>query len=233
MFGRLFLTQAPSEKAVNAPLIAILLVLSMPALFVVQDWVFSRDPGAWTIYGFSPATLSTGGWWPGLLTSMFLHAGWAHALTNAVGALAFAPPSARLMKGARGVFGFLAFYIVCGLIATLGFALIHAGSSAILVGASGAVFGLMGAGLRLLRRRDGTPRPLTDRKFLTPAAVIMAVNAATGLIGFAPGMGRALIAWEAHAFGFVAGALLIGPWLKVFGAKPAFDSGPETRDAVS
>ncbi|MDP2764266.1 MAG: rhomboid family intramembrane serine protease, partial [Brevundimonas sp.] len=98
-------------------------------------------------------------------------------------------------------------------------------------GASGAVFGLMGAALRLLGRRSGRLRPLNDRRFLTPAAAIMGVNVAVGLLGFAPGMEGARIAWEAHAFGFLAGALLIGPWAKAFRPRPeAFDSPPDLRD---
>ena len=72
---------------------------------------------------------------------------------------------------------------------------------------------------------------LTDKRFLTPALAIMAVNAVVGLLGFAPGMEGAQIAWEAHAFGFVAGALLIGPWSRLFrGAPEAFDSPPDLRD---
>jgi membrane associated rhomboid family serine protease len=45
----------------------------------------------------------------------------------------------------------------------------------------------------------------------------MAVNAVTGLIGYAPGADGARIAWEAHAFGFLAGLLAIGPLGRAFG----------------
>ena len=144
---------------------------------------------------------------------------------------AFAPPVARLMPGARGVAGFLAFYILTGLVATAAYGLIHPDTFDPLVGASGAVFGLMGAALRLLGRRNGSLRPLGDRRFLTMAAVIMAVNAAAGLIGLAPGAVGARVAWEAHAFGFVAGALLIGPWARLFRSRrTSFDSTPDLRD---
>lgn len=199
----------------------------MPVLF----WLQTRLPDGGVSLAFRPSSLWDGGWWPGLLTSMFVHANWPHVGMNAVLGLAFGAPVARLMPGARGAAGFLAFYIVCGLIATAGYGLIHPGSYDGLVGASGAVFGLMGAALRLLGRRSGRLRHLTDRRFLTPAAAIMAVNAAVGLLGVAPGMEGARIAWEAHAFGFVAGALLIGPWAAVFRPPPeAFDSPSDVSD---
>jgi membrane associated rhomboid family serine protease len=45
----------------------------------------------------------------------------------------------------------------------------------------------------------------------------MAVNAVTGLIGYAPGAEGARIAWEAHAVGFVVGFIAIGPLGRLFG----------------
>ena len=199
----------------------------MPALYWLQTQLEDGGLGL----AFRPSSLWDGYWWPGLLTSMFVHGNWPHVAMNAVSALAFAAPVARLMPGARGVAGFLAFFIACGLLATLGFAVVHPTSNDSLVGASGAVFGLTGAALRLLGRRSGRLRSLTDKRFLTPAAAVMAVNAGIGLIGFAPGAEGIRVAWEAHAFGFIAGALLIGPWSRVFERPPeAFDWPPDMRD---
>ena len=222
------LTDRPrSEPIFTAPAVALLLAASLPILF----WLQTRLPDSGLSLAFRPASLWRGDWWPGLFTSMFMHGGWGHVVMNAMGVFAFAPPVARLMPGARGVAGFLAFYIVTGLVATAAYGLIHPDTFDPLVGASGAVFGLMGAALRLLGRRDGSLRPLADRRFLTMAAVIMAVNAAAGLIGLAPGAVGARVAWEAHAFGFVAGALLIGPWTRLFGSRrTSFDSPPDLRD---
>ncbi|MGZ9114855.1 MAG: rhomboid family intramembrane serine protease [Brevundimonas sp.] len=211
----------------NAPLVAVGIAVSMPVLY----WLQLRLPDGGLSLAFRPSSLWDGGWWPGVLTSMLVHGGWPHVGMNAIMGLAFGAPVARLMPGARGAMGFLAFYILCGLLATAGYGLVHPASYDALVGASGAVFGLMGAALRLLGRKSGKLRSLTDNRFLTPAVAIMAVNAAVGLLGFAPGMEGARIAWEAHAFGFVAGALLIGPWASVFRARPvAFDSPPDLRD---
>lgn len=205
----------PREKILNAPPVAVLLALSMPALFLVQQ----RLPDGGFSYAFLPSSLVYGDWWPGLFSTMLVHGGWGHVAANAVASLAFGPPVARLFPGLKGAATFLAFYIVCGVVASLGYGLIHLGSNDPVVGASGAVFGLMGAALRLLGSRQGRLRAVTDRRVITAAAVIMAVNAATGLIGFAPGVEGARIAWEAHAAGFVFGMLAIGPVARLFGQR--------------
>jgi len=204
------------ERIFNAPLPPLLVALSMPILFFLQE----RLPDEGLRWAFFPNTLVNGGWWPGVLTSMALHGGWAHALMNAGFALAFGPPVARLFRGLKGGFIFFAYYIVCGLVGTLGYGLVHLGGDAPMVGASGAVTGLLGGAIRLLGT-GGRLRPLTDRTVVTTGAVILILNAATGLIGFAPGVEGAGIAWEAHAFGFLAGLLLIGPLNRWFGKPPA------------
>lgn len=202
--------------------------MSIPALYLVQARL---SPGDWLGLAFRPGSLADGSWWPGLLTAVFLHANWAHVGMNAAGALAFGPPVARLFPGLRGGAAFLLFYMACGVAAALGYGLVHLDSQDIMVGASGAVFGLMGAAIRLLGRRNGRLRSLTDRRVLTTGGALMAVNALAGLIGFAPGAEGLQIAWEAHAFGFLFGLLAIDPWVKVFGRRaPAFDSPADLRD---
>ena len=152
---------------------------------------------------------------------------------NALAALAFGPAVARLFPGLRGSMVFLLLYIMCGVAATVGYGLLYLDSSVPVLGASGAVFGLMGAALRLLGRRGRGPVALTNKRFLKTSVILMAVNAATGLIGFAPGMEGVQIAWEAHAIGYVAGALLIGPWFTWFAPKPdQFDSRADVSDAA-
>lgn len=205
---------ASREPLINAPLAPVLLAASIPLLYLLQTFLPDGGLGL----AFRPATLTQGGWWPGVLTSMGLHAGWSHALINAAFALAFGPPVARLFPGLRGVMIFFAYYIVCGLVGTLGFGLMHPGGETPMVGASGAVTGLMGGAIRLLGAPKGL-KPLTDRRVLATSAVILAVNLATGLIGYTPGVESAGIAWEAHAFGYVAGLLLVGPLYRAFGGR--------------
>jgi membrane associated rhomboid family serine protease len=204
------------EKLINAPLAAVLLAASIPVLYLLQ----TLTPDGGLSLAFRPSTLTDGGWWPGVLTSMGLHAGWAHALINAAFAFAFGPPVARLFPGLRGAAIFFAYYIVCGLIGTLGFGLMHLHGETPMVGASGAVTGLLGGAIRLLGVGGGL-KPLRDRSVLTTSAVILGLNLVTGLVGYTPGVESAGIAWEAHAFGYLAGLLLIGPLYKAFGGAPA------------
>lgn len=203
----------PKEPVFNAPLIAVLVAASMPALFFLQE----RSGDFWTGLAFSPSDLQHGRY-SGLFTSVLVHGSWAHALMNAVGALTFGAPVARLFRGATGVGVFLALYMASGVFATLCYGLVHWGSPDSLVGASGAVFGLIGAATRLLGGR-GRVLPLTSRSVITMSVAWMAVNLVAGLIGFAPGVEGARIAWEAHAFGFLFGILAIGPLARLF-ARP-------------
>lgn len=226
-------SRTPAEEdtrppALGAPRIALALAASMPLLYLAQRFVGD----AWILaLSYRPASLFDGGWWPGLITAIFVHAGWGHALMNAIFALAFGAPVARLFRGPAGVVQFVLFYLVCGVVALIGYSLAHPHSQGALIGASGAVFGLMGAGLRLLGRRDGTPRALNDRRFLVPAAIFMVFNVATGLVGLAPGMEGAQIAWEAHAFGFIFGALAVGPLVHFLRrSADSFDSPGDLRD---
>ncbi|WP_428150122.1 rhomboid family intramembrane serine protease [Brevundimonas sp.] len=217
----------PKERIFNAPLLAVLLAASMPALYFFQE----RSRDNWLGLAFAPIDL-TDGRYAGLFTSMLVHGGWVHALMNAVAALTFGAPVARLFRGPVGVGVFLALYICAGIFATLGYGLVHWGSADPLVGASGAVFGLIGAATRLLGG-GGRVLPLTRRAVITTSMAWMAVNALVGLIGFAPGVEGARIAWEAHAFGFLFGILAIGPLARVF-ARPdeRFDSSGGLGDPL-
>jgi membrane associated rhomboid family serine protease len=209
----------PRERIFNAPLLAVLLAASMPALYVLQE----RSRDNWLGLAFAPIDLGEGRY-GGLFTSMLVHGGWVHALMNAVAALTFGAPVARLFRGPAGAGVFLALYISAGIFATLGYGLVHLGSPDPLVGASGAVFGLIGAATRLLGG-GGRVLPLTNRSVITTSIAWMGINAVVGLIGFAPGAEGARIAWEAHAFGFLFGILAIGPLARLF-ARPdeRFDS---------
>ncbi len=213
------------ERVFNAPLLVVLLAVSMPALYFFQE----RAHDYWLGLAFAPIDLAERRY-GGLFTSMLVHGGWAHALMNAVAALTFGAPVARLFQGAIGVSVFLALYIVSGVVATLAYGLVHWGGTDPLVGASGAVFGLIGAATRLLGG-GGRVLPLTNRTVILTSIAWMAVNMVVGLIGFAPGVEGARIAWEAHAFGFLFGILAIGPLARMFATQPErFDSWPGLGD---
>jgi membrane associated rhomboid family serine protease len=184
----------------------------LACLFAVAAMqLYAADPASWFVaYGLIPAELSVGRW-TGLFTSQFLHGGLGHLLINAVAALAFGAPVARLFgSGAGGAALFFAFFLVCGALAGLAFWAVQPHTAAPLVGASGAVSGLMGAAARLVDR-PGRVGPLVSRTVLSFAGALVLINLVVAALGFAPGAGAAVVAWEAHLGGLAAGLLLIGP----------------------
>ncbi len=152
------------------------------------------------------------------ITYAFLHGGFAHLAVNMVWLAAFGSPLANRLGSLR----FSLFWVFTGIAAVgLHFVLHHLDQSP-LVGASGAISGMMGAAARFGFRIDrsegraaflGSPLPipvvLRSRTVVTFLGVWMVVNLITGLVGFTPGV-DSRIAWEAHVGGFLAGFLCIG-----------------------
>lgn len=201
------------EPLFNAPWPPVLLAAVIVGLYAVQ----SLAPLGPVVerFGFSPAKLAAGDWLS-LLTPLFVHEGWLHALLNAAMALALGAPVARFLGGSgRGLAGFFVFYFACGVLANLGHAAVHPGDATSLIGASGAVAGLMGAAARLIATRGEGLGALTSPTVIGIGVALLIVNLLLAVFG-APGSGSP-IAWEAHLFGFVAGLLGIGPVTRVFG----------------
>jgi membrane associated rhomboid family serine protease len=98
----------------------------------------------------------------------------------------------QLLEGMLGKWRFLALYLIAGLGGSVG--VLWLGDPRMgVVGASGAIFGLMGAFLVIQRRLGGQT---------TQLFVLLGINL---LIGFVPGWN---IAWQAHLGGLVVGVLV-------------------------
>lgn len=201
------MNQDRPEPIFNAPWPALLAVLSILGSHLLLGGV---NEAAVYRMALVPARV-LGGDPTGLVTSLFVHGGWIHALMNAVFALAFGAPVARLLgANARGGALFVVFYMVCGALAGLGYVALHPGSTDPVVGASGAVAGLMGAAARLMDRPDRLSGLFAPR-VLSLALGWLVVNLIMAVVGGIPGFGPGPVAWEAHLAGFVAGAILIAP----------------------
>ncbi|ANJ25404.1 rhomboid family protein [Agromyces aureus] len=124
------------------------------------------------------------------LTSVFLHSTslFFHILLNMYTLWIFG----RLLEPMLGRGRFLALYLISGLAGSIGVVVFAAPGSQVL-GASGAIFGLMGAFVVIQRRLGGN---------MTQLYILLAINLA---IGFIPG---ANISWQAHLGGLIGGALV-------------------------
>lgn len=177
-----------------------------------------------------PARLMRGDW-PPLITALFVHGGWAHAGMNAVGALAFGAPAARYLGlGAKGALGFFLLFLACGVLSSLGYALLHLHDLQPMAGASGAVSGLLGASTRLLERRTQLA-PFATRTVVASTAAWIVINGVMGALHYAPGLGDVNIAWEAHVIGYFAGLLLIGPFAILF-RQPPLPQGEDSDASI-
>ncbi|MDQ7820133.1 MAG: rhomboid family intramembrane serine protease [Armatimonadota bacterium] len=165
-----------------------------------------------TAYGAVPARLLADplGAAPTLVTHMFLHGGWVHLLGNMLYLWIFGDNVEDLM----GHMGFVAFYLLSGVAAVLTHTLLAPLSDRPLVGASGAVAGVLGAYLVLFPRArilSLVPMGLFTRVVAVPAVVFLPLWFVLQLVsGLASLDGQAeMVAWWAHVGGFVAGVLLV------------------------
>lgn len=146
-------------------------------------------------------------WWT-LVTYQFLHGSWLHVLSNMLFLWIFGDN----IEDALGHVKFVIFYLLCGVGAAFAHALFNASSYGPLVGASGAVSGLMGAYILLYPHarvyvlfRIIIPIPLP-----LPAVWMLAGWFAVQLFNLviAP---DAPVAWWAHIGGMAIGAALVIP----------------------
>jgi len=171
-------------------------------------------------YGFIPAKLFSNDYLPystnevpayyTLISSMFLHGGWMHLIGNMVFLWIFGNNIEDILGHGR----FVLFYIGCGLVAALAQMLSDPGSEIPMVGASGAVSGVMGAYIILFPRAK-----ILTLLFLGIFITTMRISAGWFLgIWFAmqsfnafatvgiPGGG---VAFWAHVGGFIAGIVFL------------------------
>lgn len=205
------------EPVINAPWPVLTLIGLIVAAHATQVWA----PGRWLVdLAFTPAGLMEGRWTP-LITALFLHGGWLHLLINAAFLLAFGVPVARYLGSSlSSALMFFIFFLICGVLGSLAYAAFDPDSRQFMIGASGAVAGLMGAASRLIDRR-GRLGPFRSRSVIFMGLAWLAVNLLVAMFNFAPGVGDAQVAWQAHLAGYAAGLLLIGPFGWMTGADMA------------
>ena len=199
--------------------VSFALLLACTLIFLAQLAV-SPATGWWLIYhfGFIPAVFFHHAVLPEpapfppvftLLSAQFLHGGWPHLIGNMLYLWLFGDAVEQAMGHGR----FLLFYLLCGTVAILAQALSDPALAVPMIGASGAVAGILGAYLLLY--------PLAQIAILIPLGPFSRVIhlAAIGIIGvwlllqvtgFAmTNSSQSIIGWLAHLGGFLAGIVLL------------------------
>lgn len=146
-----------------------------------------------------------------VLTAMFVHGSWTHLLGN----MLFLAIFGNNIEDRLGRLRYLLFYLVCGYAAAYGFALADPSSSVPLVGASGAIAGVLGAYLVLYPRAPvwGLVPFLFFLPLRLPAWVVLGMWFVLQAF-YSAGYGTSeagTVAYLAHVAGFAVGALLAVP----------------------
>jgi membrane associated rhomboid family serine protease len=150
-----------------------------------------------------------------VFTSMFLHGGWMHLIGN----MWFLWIFGNNIEDAMGPLRFLAFYLICGYLAAWSHIAANAESLIPMVGASGAIAGILGAYLLLYPRAKVWTLIFLlffIRVMYIPAWIILGywffIQVANN--SFAGNQTGGGVAFGAHIGGFLAGILLIGLFKK-------------------
>lgn len=179
------------------------------------------------LYGMVPIRYSNPGWAAGFglpfdyylsfLTNLFLHGGWVHIIIN----IWFLWIFSKKIEDVMGHVRFLFFYLICGVVATFVQWYFDQGLVIPVVGASGAISGVLGAYFILYpyaRIVVWLPLLFLPIFFELPAIsflgfwVIMQIYKATTALVFEDVVVD--VAWWAHIGGFVAGVFLYPLFLK-------------------
>jgi len=199
------------------PFMTILLILINIVVFVFQLSLGPNQSGFFFAHGAIPYRMIHGFSINGLpapvvqsiFTSMFIHGGFFHVVGNMLYLWIFG----NNVEDEFGHLRFVFFYLLCGIIAAYSHALIDAASKVPMVGASGAVSGILGAYFLLFpRAKILTLLPIGF--FITTVRIPAMVVLGFWVVGqfmwaFSTPKGGGGVAWFAHIGGFLAGMFLL------------------------
>lgn len=201
------------------PIVNWILIVTNVLVFLMELSLGPRVEAFIAAFGVVPARLLSA---PGLsqlltiLTSMFLHGGWLHLISNMLALYIFGDNVEDRVGHGR----YVVFYLVCGLIAALTHIAFSSTSAAPTIGASGAISGVLGAYFVLYpSARVTTLIPIFILPWFVeiPAIVYLGfwflsqlLNGTLAIVAGAQAFGG--VAFWAHVGGFVAGLLLVKPF---------------------
>lgn len=211
----------PSRRTpyVTWALIAINVVVFL-SYYPVMSGDDYRLAAFWNDWAMVPREVAYGHGFHTVFTSMFLHGGWMHLIGNMLFLWIFGDN----MEDSFGHVWFLAFYLLCGMMADVVHVWSAPNSNVPVVGASGAIAGVLGGYLLLF------PKARVDivvifviffKTFPLSAWIVLCYWIGMQVLsGLATPAGGSGIAYWAHAGGFVAGIFITLPyWVRNGGTK--------------
>ncbi|MCU1263671.1 MAG: Rhomboid family protein [Bryobacterales bacterium] len=198
------------QPTYSKPVVCVLLIVlnAMVFLHEMQLDEYSRNYFIMR-YGLVPDHLRLSS----LITMQFIHGGWLHIIGNMIFLWAFG----RSLEDAMGSLKFLIFYLLSGIAAALAQVLFSPGSNVPMVGASGAIAGVMGGYLiKFPRARIHTlvfififiTRMEIPALFFLPYWFLTQLFAGYGSVAYSH-LTEGGVAYFAHIGGFVAGMALV------------------------
>ena len=176
------------------PAVQALIAINV-AIFFLQATIV--PPGAMQeALGFNFATAPSR-WWS-VATYMFVHGDFWHVFWNMYALFIFGPR----LEHAWGTRKFGVFYLLSGLGGLICYTLFFRGSGSLLLGASGAIFGVMGAYALLWPKQEIYLFWVLPMRVLTVVMLLVGFNLAMGLLNLAGG-GGTNVAYFAHLGGFI------------------------------
>jgi membrane associated rhomboid family serine protease len=219
-----------SNPCTTFPLVTIALIIANAIVFAHELLLGARAPGFVQAYGLIPAELAARPMT--LVSSMFIHGGVLHIVGNMLYLWIFGDN----IESAFGHLRYLFLYLAFGVVGSLVHVASGPGSTVPMVGASGAIAGILGAYVLLYPRA----RVLTliffgffVRLIWLPAVWILGLWIVLQVINTLPGVDRGLggVAFFAHIGGFAFGALAALPILRRVRAECARREWEDTRSA--
>jgi membrane associated rhomboid family serine protease len=207
---------ADTVRSRTFPVVNWLIILTNVLVFALFELGRSEQEllRLFTAYGLVPVTLFAGEPWAllTLLTSQFLHGGWVHLISNLWALYIFGDNVEDRLGSGRYLF----FYLVCGVVAGLVQSYLTAGSRLPLIGASGAIAGVLAAYLLAYpTARVITLIPIFILPWFVeiPAVLYLIIWFVSQLFSGVMALGQNAaefggVAYWAHIGGFAAGLLL-------------------------
>jgi len=208
-----------TAKSESFPIINWILILLNGFVFIIELRLGNNETEAFFLkYGLVPSqTNLTGTNTYTFVTSMFLHGGWGHIISNMWMLYIFGDN----VEDRMGSFRYLVFYLLCGIIASLTHFALYQDSAVPAMGASGAISGVMAAYMFLFPRSlilSFVPVFFLPLFLPIPAVIYIGlwfiVQFLSGTLHLMSSSITAGIAFWAHIGGFLGGLILYKMFVK-------------------